>query len=296
MTRAMSYAYASYYDEAGHEIDTAFFRPDHTAQLARALLRGRLFCSLHRLPDDIRRHLPTISPNVMLPFVRKGIDPFAERFEVSLHSDGTIRGIGGVQVVGPDCATAVRGLFVAGDTASREKVAGAISGGGNVNSAWALASGCFAGRGAAAHARRLGLSRPRLFGLGGAGVRPAGSARAVEIGAARQAVKDEMHPFDKNLFRHGDRLAASLARLAPVWQDLRDHAGPSLAARETAALVATARWSLAGALARRESRGMHRREDAPSANPALAHRLLVDGLDTPRTRPDLAPIPLESVA
>ena len=45
--------------------------------------------------------------------------------------------------------TSVPGLFVAGDNASREKVAGAISGGGNVNSAWALSSGTFAGRAAA---------------------------------------------------------------------------------------------------------------------------------------------------
>ncbi|MFX7747654.1 hypothetical protein ABTK03_19970, partial [Acinetobacter baumannii] len=93
---------------------------------------GPVFCSLHRLPADIQARLPTISPNVMLPFDRWGIDPYRQRFAVTLHNDGTIRGIGGVRVAGRDCATTVPGLYVAGDNASRELVAGASSGGGNV--------------------------------------------------------------------------------------------------------------------------------------------------------------------
>jgi hypothetical protein len=75
--------------------------------------------------QDIRDHLPTISPNLMLPFARWGINPFEDRFEVTLHNDGTIRGTGGVRVVRDDCATSVPGLYVAGDVATRELVAGA---------------------------------------------------------------------------------------------------------------------------------------------------------------------------
>jgi hypothetical protein len=75
--------------------------------------------------QDIRDYLPTISPNLMLPFARWGINPFEDRFEVTLHNDGTIRGTGGVRVVRDDCATSVPGLYVAGDVATRELVAGA---------------------------------------------------------------------------------------------------------------------------------------------------------------------------
>ncbi len=152
MTRSMAYSFATYYGPDGHELDVPF-GPDQTVRLARELQRGPVYCSLHRLPDDIKARLHTISPNVPLVFDRWHIDPYRDRFEVTLHNDGTIRGLGGVRVVDADCATSIPGLFVAGDNASREKVAGAISGGGNVNSAWALSSGVFAGRAAAGIAR-----------------------------------------------------------------------------------------------------------------------------------------------
>jgi NAD-dependent dihydropyrimidine dehydrogenase PreA subunit len=165
MTRSMSYAFATYYDSDGHEVAPA--GPTQMPALARQLLRGPVFCSLHCMPQDIRAHLPTISPNLMLPFDRWGIDPFTDRFEVTLHNDGTIRGTGGVRVANADCATSVPGLFVAGDVATRELVAGAISGGGAQNSAWTLSSGHWAGRGAVAFARsRKHRAKERLIPLG----------------------------------------------------------------------------------------------------------------------------------
>lgn len=279
MTRTMSYAFATYYDADGHEIATA--GPDTTRDVARALLKGPVTCSLHRMPHDIRVHLPTISPNLMLPFARWGIDPFRDRFEVTLHTDGTIRGTGGVQVASPDCATSVPGLYVAGDTATRELVAGATSGGGAQNSAWALSSGSWAGRAAADFAR----SRARtdsLEPIGEAGLRPLRSARSLDARAFRRAVMNEMHPYDKNLFRSGTKLDRSRGNLDAAWRELRDHghdATDPLALREAAALLATARWSLAAASARKESRGMHQRDDARGANPALARRIAVGGLD-----------------
>jgi succinate dehydrogenase/fumarate reductase flavoprotein subunit len=53
-------------------------------------------------------------------------------------------------------------------------------------------------------------------------------------------------------------------------------------------LLAHGRWITAAALARSETRGMHRRTDRTEPDPALARRLLVDGLDRVRTRPDPA--------
>jgi succinate dehydrogenase/fumarate reductase flavoprotein subunit len=52
--------------------------------------------------------------------------------------------------------------------------------------------------------------------------------------------------------------------------------------REAAALTATSRWAYRSALARAESRGMHRRRDRPGDDPRLARSLQVSGLDEVR--------------
>ncbi|MDH2403017.1 FAD-binding protein [Bradyrhizobium sp. SSUT18] len=286
MTRSMAYSFASYYDANGRQLDLPF-GPDQTIRLARALQRGPVTCSLHRLPDDIKARMHTISPNVPLVFDRWGVDPYRDRFEVTLHNDGTIRGIGGVRVHDTDGTTSVPGLFVAGDNASREKVAGAISGGGNVNSAWALSSGVFAGRAAARVARDVKGRATKLRPLGRAGLHPGGRPEAVDITAIRNGVRAEMHPFDKNLFRTGPGLAASSRVLEDLWGEVADHGhAGTVALREAAALVATARWSVATAAARNESRGLHRREDYPAQDLRLAARLLSGGLDQVWVTPD----------
>lgn len=278
MTRTMAYSFATYYDAGGHELDLPF-GPDQTERLARALLQGPVFCSLHRLPDDIKARLHTISPNVPLVFDRWRLDPYRDRFEVTLHNDGTIRGIGGVRVAGADCSTSVPGLFVAGDNASREKVAGAISGGGSVNAAWALASGTFAGEGAARLARVGNRRSGPLASLGEAALRPRRAAKTVDLEAIRAGVRGEMHPIEKNFFRTEGSLVASRRALDGFWNELVDHAAGDPRLREAAALVATARWSVTTAVRRAESRGLHRREDMPGRDPALAVRLLSGGLD-----------------
>lgn len=280
MTRSMAYSFATYYGADGRELDLPTIGGELTVPLARALQRGPVYCSLNRMPDDIKARLHTISPNVPLVFDRWGIDPYRDRFEVTLHNDGTIRGVGGVRVHDVNCATSVPGLFVAGDNASREKVAGAVTGGGNVNSAWALSSGVLAGRAAARMARGAQRDGTCLRPLGRAGLRPRGQPRAVDVTAARNGVRAEMHPFDKTLFRTEAGLKASSLALDDLWTELADHAHTgTIAIRETAALLATARWSVATAATRRESRGIHRREDFPSQNSRFAARLLSGGLD-----------------
>ena len=67
MTRSMAYSFATYYDADGRELDLPF-GPDQTVRLARVLQRGPVYCSLHRLPDDVKARLHTISPNVPLVF------------------------------------------------------------------------------------------------------------------------------------------------------------------------------------------------------------------------------------
>lgn len=286
MTRMMSYAFADYYDVDGDELPREF-GPTQIEAIARALLRGPVYCSLKRMPEDIRAHLSTISPNVTLTFARAGIDPFNGRFEITLRGDGTIRGQGGVRVSTSDCGANVPGLFVAGDVATRELVAGAISGGGNINSAWALSSGTWAGRGAARFARRV--SRPaKLRPLGGTGLRPRRAVGSFDARAAKQIVRGEMLPYDKVLFRTQESLRASRSALDDLYREVADHAGGGdlLAAREAAALTAVARWSVAAASAREETRGTHRRADRPELDADSSHRLLAGGLDEIWTRSD----------
>ena len=68
------------------------------------------------------------------------------------------------------------------------------------------------------------------------------------------------------------------------WDVAVNYNSDEAGARETAAIVATARWCNAAALARHESRGMHLRADAPKPLPELASRLLTGGTDALWTR------------
>lgn len=285
MTRSMSYAFATYYDESGAVISLPP-GPDIIRPLAREMLKGKVFCDLSRTPDDIRAKVPIISPNFMLPFNRWGIDPYRDRFEVTMHGEGTVRGIGGLRIVSEDCSTSVPGLYAAGDAATRELVAGAISGGGNINSAWAVSSGQWAGQGASRFATRQSR-RDDGHPIGQAGLRP-DSHHEVDLRGALSVVQDQMLSFDKNVFRTGEKLVRSGQLLDEVWNVFSAHALGAgemlLRTRETAALLATARWSAASALARKESRGMHQRDDKPQRDERFGHRMVVGGLDNVWTK------------
>ena len=185
------------------------------------------------------------------------------------------------------------GLYAAGDAASREPICGGFTGGGSHNAAWAMSTGRWAGTGAAAHARirrdAVRDDRP-LRGLGTAGLH-AGTDDLQRVAA----VQAEVMPLERNYFRQGARLDDSLGRLDALWRQAgaatghRD--GPAalrLRRRESAAMLAHARWMYRSAQARRESRGMHKREDHPGLDPAARHLLRSGGLDRVWTRIDPA--------
>jgi succinate dehydrogenase/fumarate reductase flavoprotein subunit len=269
MARSMSYLFGTYTDADGVEIELG---RDRNRDLGAALLRGPVFATLDRTPEWVRRKMPIVQPNFLLPFARRGINPYTDRFEVTLLGEGTIRGVGGLTVSAPDCATDVPGLFAAGDVASRVPVVGAISGGGAPNSAWAVSSGTWAGRAAVRHARSA--TPAPLHPMGRAGIRPSGRTATVDTAGVIDVVREELNAYDKNMFRDEPGLRASLSTLDSLWTvvegGLTGTGRGAVTARETASLVAMGRWVKTAALRRPETRGMHWRTDDPAWQEAVA--------------------------
>lgn len=201
VTKTAYYTYGTFCREDGSVLEGAGSQRGRSV-IARALLSGRVFCRLDHAGEELRHKMRLAQPNFFLPFDRLGIDPFTQRFEVTLLAEGTVRGTGGIQLTGDDCSTGVPGLYTAGDAATREFICGGFTGGGSHNSAWAMSSGIWSGRAAAAHARSLGASAAtrRLRPTGPAG--PADGHREVV-----RAVQREVLPYDKNYLRDGSRLA-----------------------------------------------------------------------------------------
>jgi succinate dehydrogenase/fumarate reductase flavoprotein subunit len=284
LNKGMPFAWASFFCEDGTRLDTA--NKDRYVVVARALLEGPVWAQFDRGIPELTGWLRQAQPNCFLPYDRTGVDPFTQRFPVTLRCEGTVRGVGGIKLTGDDCSTGVPGLYAAGDAASRERMTGAITGGGGPNSSWAIASGSWAGRAAADFAARetARIGHRRVAGLGRAGLRPAVSAHSrSNTNDILQTVRDEFLPLERNFFRRGTTLEQSLERLDRTWAELRDHLpGEGLDAvrsREAAALTATSRCAYASALARAESRGMQRRLDLPAADPEFVCSFEVSDID-----------------
>ncbi|WP_067460075.1 FAD-dependent oxidoreductase [Actinomadura macra] len=280
-TKGLMMQFATYYAEDGTRIEVPHPLGART-QVAERLAAGRkVYARLDQAPVDLREAMRGAQPNYFLPLDKAGIDPFRDRYEVRMVLEGTVRGTGGLRITGDDCATTVPGLYAAGDVATRELVSGAVSGGGAYNGAWAISSGTWAGRGAALFG--VGRARPRPVPVGRAGLEP-GPLDAAEV---VRAVQEETLPLDRNLFRTRAGLRDSLTSLDALWeritsQGLAGEGRDRLRARSAAAMAAHARWCYRAALAREESRGLHRLEDLPTLR-RFEHRLLVGGLDEPWT-------------
>ena len=234
----------------------------------------------------MRSSMRLAQPNFFLPFDRAGIDPFTQRFPVTLRLEGTVRGTGGIRIVDESCSSSVRGLYAAGDAATRELICGGFTGGGSHNAAWAISSGYWSGKSAAEYTRSLGehKTQRRLQGVGEV-VLESGSDRSQTLATDEiiQAVQAEVFPYEKNYFRTEQGLTESLGRLNHLWQELRSSQVTSdkelIRAREAAAMVATARWMYSSAIERKETRGMHRHLDYPELDANQQHYLISGGLD-----------------
>ncbi|QPF90744.1 FAD-dependent oxidoreductase [Bradyrhizobium commune] len=282
VTKTLFYGWATFTYDDGSVVPGAASKGGRSA-IARALLEGPVYARLDKADEDVQRHMRTAQPNFFLPFDRTGIDPFRDRFPVTLRLEGTVRGTGGLRIVDDCCATSVPGLYAAGDAATRELICGGFTGGGSHNAAWAMSSGTLAGQGAAAYARQAGTAAGRtLSSMGTIGFRSR-SRRAFDPAALARAVQDEVFPYELNYFRDASRLDGALRRLDASWRDVSDadaaDTSEVLRARESAAMLATARWMYRSALARQESRGMHRRDDFPDLDHRQRHYVTTGGLD-----------------
>ncbi len=293
ITKGIMYFWATFTDEDGNVLER---KGDRQSVVAQNLLKGPVYAVIDQADARLQEGMRRGQPNMFLAFDRKGIDPFTQRFPVTLRYEGTVRGVGGL-VIDRSGATNVPGLFAAGDAASRENFVGAVSGGGGPNATWAIASGVWAGQGAGAFAGRIGRlhdHRP-AGGLGGAGLKPSEKPNAsVDAHTFIEAAQQEILPLDRNFFRTGPGLQASLGRLDTAWRSARAHlsadglpASEIVRARETAAMLANARWIVASAMARRESRGINRRLDFPNTDPMQQRRLLSGGIDRVWVRPNV---------
>ena len=282
VTKNLIYDWATFSDESGRELDGG----DVFEILARNLPLGPVYAIIDRASLRIQEGLRRGQPNIFLPLDRLGIDPFRQRFPVTLRYEGTVRGVGGL-AVDQNCAASAPGLFAAGDAASRESVVGAVSGGGGPNSTWAIVSGVWAGEAASNYATRnrsRSGARP-LAREDRAGPQANRDLDADVCVAAIEAVQSEIFPLERNFIRDGATMRSSLNRLDAAWRDFETAKasnrgdGTPHRAREAAAMLASARWIYASALERRETRGIHRRRDHPGVDSASTTRLQVRGVE-----------------
>lgn len=300
VTKGAFYRWATFTYEDGTVIEGAGSQRGRSV-IAKTLLTQPVYCSLHETPEEVRTWMRTIQHNFFLPFDRSGIDPFTQRFQVTLRLEGTVRGTGGIRIVDNSCATSVPGLYAVGDAATRELICGGFTGGGSYNAAWAMSSGYWSGQAAAEYARQLGAkaNQRQVYSIGQAAV-SSESSHTFNPQEVIRAVQAEVLPYDRNLFRTERGLSDSLERLHDLWREIRHSAAPAdsqaLPAREAAAMVATARWMYTSAQARKETRGMHKHQDYPHQDSNQQYRLISGGLDTVWAKPDQEVVNRELVA
>ncbi|AFU05080.1 FAD-dependent oxidoreductase [Nocardia brasiliensis] len=261
--------FATYYDESGAVLE------GHRAAAFAAIADGRrVFAALDEVPALLRGGLAKL-----------GLVDHAGRVPLRAVLEGTVRGTGGLRIAGRECATTVDGLFAAGDVTTREPITGAVSGFGGQGGAWAIASGVWAGAGAAAYARTAERDAP-VREVPGAGLN---AVARIDPRAVVGLVQEHTLPLRRSYWRSAGSLRDSIGELDSMWPgaefDLGGTGLDRLRARQAAALLAVARWTKYSALARTETRGMHRRTDHPGVEADWRVRLTSGGLDTVWVRP-----------
>jgi succinate dehydrogenase/fumarate reductase flavoprotein subunit len=294
ITKTAFYNWASFTYENGSIIEGAGSQRGRSV-IAKKLMEGqKVFAQLVKAKDDtdLQKWMRIAQPNFFVQFDRMAINPFEDRFEVTLRLEGTVRGTGGIRVVNETCATSVPGLFAAGDAATRELICGGFTGGGSYNAAWAISSGYWSGDAAAKYASSFNLNkrdrvltRKQVIGINEYST----GKDFLDAAEVTKRVQAEVTPFDKNMFRTKEILMPALIKLNTLWDEsktsLRENKGNLLKVRESAAMLATSRWMYTTALERKETRGMHKRLDYPVIDKNQHYRLITSGLDEIKVKP-----------
>jgi succinate dehydrogenase/fumarate reductase flavoprotein subunit len=277
VTKGVVYFWSTFTDEQGNILGAT---GDRQSVVANELINGPVYAILDKAPPRLQEGFRRGQPNIFVPFDRMGIDPFKERFPITLRHEGTVRGTGGLKIDGRSTTT-VPGLFAAGDAATRQGMSGASTGGGGPNSSWAMATGSWAGEDSARYAKSLGAmwhSRTVRRATQQERVR-ADEQSVAHLSEVVDQVKQQILPLDRGFFRTEATLAAAAETLHGLWNDQSWRVPHAAKVREVESLIATARWATESALIRRESRGLQRRLDYPEQDPALAHPIESGGTD-----------------
>jgi len=283
VTKTLFYNWATFTYEDGTPIPGAGSQKGRSV-IAETWITQPVYCIIDKASEEMQVTMRLSQPNFFLPFDRAGINPFTQRFPVTLRLEGTVRGTGGIRITDYTCATSVRGLYAAGDAATRELICGGFTGGGSHNAAWALSSGYWAGQSAATYSHNLGVQanqRP-VQSVGTVGF-ISGSEKQIHSEDIIKATQAEVFPYNRNYFRNEQTLTESLQRLHSLWDEIRNSQVADnsniIRTREAAGMVATARWMYSSALERKETRGMHRHLDYPQQDANQQHHLISGGLD-----------------
>ena len=283
VTKTLFYNWATFTYADGTPIPGAGSQKGRSV-IAETLLTQPVYAIIDKASEEMRVTMRLSQPNFFLPFDRAGIDPFTQRFPVTLRLEGTVRGTGGIRIIDYTCSTSVRGLYAAGDAATRELICGGFTGGGSHNAAWALSSGYWAGQSAATYSHRLGVqaNQRQVQSVGGVGF-ISGSEKHIHSEDIIKATQAEVFPYNRNYFRNEQTLTESLQRLHSLWDEIRNGQVADnsniIRTREAAGMVATARWMYSSALERKETRGMHKHLDYPEQDTKQQHHLISGGLD-----------------
>jgi len=202
VTKTLFYNWATFTYEDGTVIPGAGSQRGRSV-IAKTLLEQPVYAILDKATEAMRPSMRLAQPNFFLPFDRAGIDPFTQRFPVTLRLEGTVRGTGGIRIIDDTCATSVRGLYAAGDAATRELICGGFTGGGSHNAAWAISSGYWSGQSAAEyiHSLREQKTQPHLQGVGEVGFKNH-SDRSQQFATDEviEAVQGEVFPYQKKTY------------------------------------------------------------------------------------------------
>lgn len=276
VTKGVVYFWGTFSDEHGNVLTSP---GDRQSVVASELIRGPVYAILDKASPRLQEGFRRGQPNIFVPFDRMGIDPFKERFPITLRHEGTVRGTGGLKIDGR-ATTTVQGLFAAGDAATRQGMSGASTGGGGPNSSWAMATGSWAGEDAASYVRSLGANWATRQ------VRSANEREAIpyprnrgDLGTVIAQTKQQVLPLDGGYFRNQESLSKASGILSSLWNDESWRSADRAKVREVEALIATSRWATESALLRKESRGLQRRTDFPELNPLLARSIDSGGIN-----------------